>query len=40
MLENLGDAEETLVVMVGDHGMAFEEDSEAYTTFENGHIKP
>jgi hypothetical protein len=37
MLENLGDAEETLV---GDHGMAFEEDSEAYTTFENGHIKP
>ena len=39
MLEDFGVAEETLVVIVGDHGMAFEEDSPVYTTFENGHIK-
>ena len=39
MLDDLGVAEETLVVIVGDHGMAFEEDSKAYTTFENGQIK-
>lgn len=38
MLQELGVAEETLVVMVGDHGMAFEEDSRQYSTFENGHI--
>jgi len=38
MLEDLGVAQETLVVMVGDHGMAFEEDSRQYSTFENGHI--
>ncbi|TVY93390.1 hypothetical protein LAWI1_G001131, partial [Lachnellula willkommii] len=31
-------AEETLVVMVGDHGYAFEEDSKQHSTFENGHI--
>ena len=39
MLEDLGVAEETLVVIVGDHGIAFEEDSKAYTTFENGQVK-
>lgn len=38
LLEKIGVAEETLVVMVGDHGMAFEEDSPVYSTFENGHI--
>lgn len=38
MLQELGVANETLVVLVGDHGMAFEEDSRQYSTFENGHI--
>ncbi|TVY83542.1 hypothetical protein LSUE1_G002197 [Lachnellula suecica] len=38
LLEEMDVAEETLVVMVGDHGWAFQEDSHARGTFENGHI--
>ncbi|TVY30053.1 hypothetical protein LHYA1_G002536 [Lachnellula hyalina] len=38
ILEDEGVADETLVVMVGDHGMAFEEDAQKRSTFENGHI--
>ncbi|KAH8599215.1 alkaline-phosphatase-like protein [Bisporella sp. PMI_857] len=38
ILQDLGVAEETLVVMVGDHGYAFPEDSPNHSTFENGHI--
>lgn len=38
MLEDLEVADETLVVMVGDHGWAFQEDSPVRGTFENGHI--
>jgi arylsulfatase A-like enzyme len=38
LLEDVGVADETLVVMVGDHGWAFEEDAAFHGTFENGHI--
>lgn len=38
MLEELDVFNETLVVFAGDHGMAFREDCEALTTFENPHI--
>lgn len=38
LLEELDVFNETLVVFAGDHGMAFQEDSEALTTFENPHI--
>ncbi|KAK2791209.1 hypothetical protein FQN53_006047 [Emmonsiellopsis sp. PD_33] len=38
LLEENGIANETLVVLVGDHGQAFEEDSEMTGTYENGHI--
>ncbi|KAL3420939.1 sulfatase domain protein [Phlyctema vagabunda] len=30
--------EKSLVVVVGDHGMAFEEDAYKHSTFENGHV--
>ncbi|KPI36814.1 uncharacterized protein AB675_11756 [Cyphellophora attinorum] len=38
VLEELDVLDETLVVFAGDHGMAFREDCEALTTFENPHI--
>lgn len=38
MLENKGIANETLVVFVGDHGQAFQEDTVKSGTYENGHI--
>jgi hypothetical protein len=38
VLEEMDVADETLVVMVGDHGWAFQEDSPVRGTFENGHI--
>ncbi|ETN38324.1 uncharacterized protein HMPREF1541_06358 [Cyphellophora europaea CBS 101466] len=38
LLEELDVLNETLVVFAGDHGMAFREDAEAFTTFENPHI--
>lgn len=38
LLEEVGAAEETLVVMVGDHGMTFKEESSQHSTFENGRI--
>ncbi|TVY40610.1 hypothetical protein LSUB1_G005920, partial [Lachnellula subtilissima] len=38
MIDEFNMAEETLVVMIGDHGYAFEEDSKQHSTFENGHI--
>ncbi|TVY46973.1 hypothetical protein LOCC1_G002871 [Lachnellula occidentalis] len=38
VLEEMDVADETLVVMVGDHGWAFKEDSPVRGTFENGHI--
>ncbi|OJD10920.1 hypothetical protein AJ78_08195 [Emergomyces pasteurianus Ep9510] len=38
MLDEFGIANETLVVMVGDHGQAFEEDSDLTGTYENPHI--
>ncbi|OBT84786.1 hypothetical protein VE02_06923 [Pseudogymnoascus sp. 03VT05] len=38
MLDEFSMADETLVVMVGDHGYAFEEESNTHSTFENGHI--
>jgi len=38
VLEDMNVADETLVVMVGDHGWAFQEDSPVRGTFENGHI--
>lgn len=38
MLEEMNVANETLVVMVGDHGWAFQEDSPVRGTFENGHV--
>ncbi|RDL38121.1 uncharacterized protein BP5553_05554 [Venustampulla echinocandica] len=38
LLEESGIIDQTLVVLVGDHGMAFREDSKVYSTFENGHI--
>ncbi|KAJ5236489.1 hypothetical protein N7489_006580 [Penicillium chrysogenum] len=39
MLEQTGIANETLVVVVGDHGQAFGEDNKDMTgTYENGHI--
>lgn len=38
LLEDVGVADETLVVMVGDHGWAFEEDAAFHGSFENGHI--
>ncbi|RPA87628.1 alkaline phosphatase-like protein [Ascobolus immersus RN42] len=38
MLESSGIADETLVVMVGDHGFSFADDSNAKTTYANPHI--
>lgn len=38
VLDDLNVLDETLVVFAGDHGMAFREDCEALTTFENPHI--
>ncbi|WEW59688.1 hypothetical protein PRK78_005168 [Emydomyces testavorans] len=38
MLDEAGIANETLVVFVGDHGQAFEEDSPMTGTYKNGHI--
>ncbi|OAX79570.1 hypothetical protein ACJ72_06113 [Emergomyces africanus] len=38
LLDEHGIANETLVVMVGDHGQAFEEDSDRTGTYENPHI--
>ncbi|KAI5307612.1 hypothetical protein KEM55_007855, partial [Ascosphaera atra] len=38
LLQETGIANETLVVMVGDHGQAFEEDSSTTGTYENPHI--
>lgn len=38
LLEELDIFNETLIVFAGDHGMAFREDCEALTTFENPHI--
>ncbi|KKZ64094.1 hypothetical protein EMCG_01591 [[Emmonsia] crescens] len=38
LLDENGIANETLVVIVGDHGQAFEEDTEVTGTYENGHI--
>ncbi|KAI5840977.1 sulfatase domain-containing protein [Morchella snyderi] len=39
VLEEVGVANETLVVMVGDHGFAFGESTNAKTTYVNPHIK-
>ncbi|EED15230.1 conserved hypothetical protein [Talaromyces stipitatus ATCC 10500] len=38
LIEETGIANETLIVFVGDHGQAFEEDHHVTGTFENGHI--
>ncbi|KAJ5145029.1 hypothetical protein N7448_002421 [Penicillium atrosanguineum] len=38
VLDDTGIANETLVVLVGDHGQAFNEDSPVSGTYENGHI--
>ncbi|KAJ5201829.1 uncharacterized protein N7498_006492 [Penicillium cinerascens] len=38
VLDDTGIANETLVVLVGDHGQAFLEDSPVSGTYENGHI--
>ncbi|XHG00843.1 hypothetical protein AWENTII_004257 [Aspergillus wentii] len=38
LLDEAGISNNTLVVMVGDHGQAFSEDSKTTGTFENGHI--
>ncbi|KFX97541.1 hypothetical protein O988_04821 [Pseudogymnoascus sp. VKM F-3808] len=38
MLDEFSMTEETLVVMVGDHGYTFDEESNLHSTFENGHI--
>ncbi|ODA77234.1 hypothetical protein RJ55_06861 [Drechmeria coniospora] len=38
MLDDHGIANETLVVLVGDHGQAFSEDFQKTGTYENGHI--
>ncbi len=38
LIDEFGMAEETLVVMVGDHGMAFSQDKTSPSAFENGHI--
>nr|AJD23198.1 serine peptidase [Onygena corvina] len=38
ILEEKGIANETLVVVVGDHGQAFEEDAPVHGTYRNGHI--
>ncbi|PGH01930.1 hypothetical protein AJ79_07761 [Helicocarpus griseus UAMH5409] len=38
LLDEYGIANETLVVVVGDHGQAFEEDTQLTGTYENGHI--
>ncbi|KAH8807249.1 alkaline-phosphatase-like protein [Xylogone sp. PMI_703] len=38
MIDEFDMADETLVVMVGDHGYAFEEDCSIHSTYENGHI--
>ncbi|KAJ6104440.1 hypothetical protein N7523_010760 [Penicillium sp. IBT 18751x] len=38
VLDDTGIANETLVVFVGDHGQAFNEDSPVSGTYENGHI--
>ncbi|PGG95678.1 hypothetical protein AJ80_09924 [Polytolypa hystricis UAMH7299] len=38
LLDDAGISNETLVVVVGDHGQAFEEDSEKTGTYENSHI--
>ncbi|KAJ5108962.1 hypothetical protein N7456_005637 [Penicillium angulare] len=38
VLDDTGISNETLVVLVGDHGQAFHEDSPVSGTYENGHI--
>ncbi|KAJ5273465.1 hypothetical protein N7478_008590 [Penicillium angulare] len=38
VLDDTGISNETLVVLVGDHGQAFHEDSPISGTYENGHI--
>ncbi|EFQ99990.1 sulfatase domain-containing protein [Nannizzia gypsea CBS 118893] len=38
ILDEKGIANETLVVVLGDHGQAFEEDSPVQGTYQNGHI--
>ncbi|EGE06251.1 sulfatase domain-containing protein [Trichophyton equinum CBS 127.97] len=38
LLDEKGIANETLVVVLGDHGQAFEEDSSVQGTYQNGHI--
>lgn len=38
MFDDLGVANETLVVFVGDHGQAFQEDFKKTGTYENGHV--
>ncbi|KAK2880004.1 hypothetical protein FQN49_000668 [Arthroderma sp. PD_2] len=38
ILDEKGIANETLVVVVGDHGQAFEEDAPVQGTYKNGHI--
>ena len=38
LLEDTGIANETLIVLAGDHGQAFKEDTSVTGTFENGHI--
>ncbi|KAI5781279.1 alkaline-phosphatase-like protein [Geopyxis carbonaria] len=38
LLEELGVADKTLVVMIGDHGFSFGDDSAAKTTYANAHI--
>ncbi|KFY44520.1 hypothetical protein V495_03416 [Pseudogymnoascus sp. VKM F-4514 (FW-929)] len=38
MLDEFSMTNETLVVIVGDHGYPFDEESDLHSTFENGHI--
>ncbi|KAI9754737.1 MAG: hypothetical protein M1835_000870 [Candelina submexicana] len=38
LLEELGVADETLVVVLGDHGFSFSDDSSSKTTYANSHI--
>ncbi|ROT36495.1 alkaline phosphatase-like protein [Sodiomyces alkalinus F11] len=38
MFDDLGIADETLVVFAGDHGQAFQEDHHKTGTYENGHV--
>ena len=38
VVEEAGVLDETLIVFAGDHGMAFREDCEALTTYENAHV--